>query len=60
MHIVTLQRDHPGEQQPSFNFCINFIEQQAGFPGFARGGGSLRHFTTLFAHDFNLGLGSTK
>ena len=29
-------------------------------PALPGGGGSLRHFTTLFAYDFDLGLGSTK
>ena len=34
---------------------IRYYFTQAGFPGFARVGRTLRHFTTLFAHDFDLG-----
>ena len=47
--------DSDEDPQQSTNPCV-LITYQAGFPGIARGGGSLRHFTTLFAHDFDLGL----
>ena len=42
--------------KPLANVWKKVYHLQAGFPGIARGGGSLRHFTTLFAYYFDLGL----
>ena len=37
-----------------------FIKYKLGSPESPGAGGSLRHFTTLFAYDFDLGLGSQR
>ena len=38
------------------SICSN----KPGYPALPGSGESLRHFTTLFTYDFDLGLGSTK